>query len=107
MSHRGALSRRAGLPEIRFHDLRHTSASIALTAGVAMKVVSERLGHSATGITADLYTHVNPAVAQDAADAIARLVAEGREATAASNVSEMLDGALDRTTSGRSIRRAL
>jgi len=101
------LSRRAGLPEIRFHDLRHTSASIALTAGVAMKVVSERLGHSTTGITADLYTHVNPAVAQDAADAIARLVAEGREATAASNVSEMLDGALDRTTSGRSIRRAL
>jgi integrase len=69
------LTRRAALPVIRFHGLRHTSASLALAAGVAMKVVSERLGHSTTGITADLYTHVVPAVAQDAADAIARLIA--------------------------------
>lgn len=64
----------AALPVIRFHDLRHTSASLALAAGVAMKVVSERLGHSTTAITADLYSHVIPAVAQDAADAIARAV---------------------------------
>ncbi|MGH8939797.1 MAG: hypothetical protein ACRDV2_10685, partial [Actinomycetes bacterium] len=49
----------------------HTSASLALAAGVAMKVVSERLGHSTIGITADLYTHVMPAVARDAAEAIA------------------------------------
>jgi integrase len=69
-----SLTRDAGLPEIRFHGLRHTSASLALAAGVAMKVVSERLGHSTTGITADLYTHVIPAVAQEAADAIARLI---------------------------------
>jgi integrase len=68
------LSRAAGLPVIRFHDLRHTSASLALAAGVAMKVVSDRLGHSTTAITADLYTHVVPVVAQDAADAIAALV---------------------------------
>ncbi len=52
-----------------------------------MKVVSDRLGHSTTGITADLYTHVAPAVAQDAADAIAaaiqRLnVAESRRTSA-------------------------
>jgi len=64
----------AGLPRIRFHDLRHTSASLALAAGVQMKVVSERLGHSTTGITADLYTHVSPAVAHAAADAIAAIV---------------------------------
>jgi integrase len=69
------LTRTAALPVIRFHGLRHTSASLALAAGVAMKVVSDRLGHSTTGITADLYTHVVPAVAQDAADAIARLIA--------------------------------
>ena len=68
------LARQAGLPVIRFHDLRHTSASLALAAGVPMKVVSERLGHSSTGITADLYTHVAPALARDAADAIARSV---------------------------------
>ena len=66
-----AAARRADVPVIRFHDLRHTSASLALAAGVAIKVVSDRLGHSTSGITADLYTHVTPAVAQEAAEAIA------------------------------------
>lgn len=46
--------RRAGLPPIRLHDLRHTSASLALGAGVSLKVVSDRLGHSTIGITANL-----------------------------------------------------
>ena len=69
------LVRRAGLPMIKFHGLRHTSASLALAAGVPMKVVSERLGHSTTGITADLYAHVSPALARDAADAIAGMIA--------------------------------
>lgn len=63
----------AGLPSIRFHGLRHTSASLALAAGVPMKVVSDRLGHSTTTITADLYSHVLPAVARDAANAIGAL----------------------------------
>ena len=62
------------LPMIRFHDLRHTSASLALSANVAMKVVSVRLGHSSSGFTADTYTHVVPAVAKDAADRIADVV---------------------------------
>lgn len=66
-------ARRAGLPSIRFHGLRHTSASLALAAGVPMKVVSDRLGHSTTTITADLYSHVLPVVARDAADAIGAL----------------------------------
>lgn len=52
------LAEKSGLPVIRFHDLRHTSASLALSADVAMKVVSVRLGHSSTGFTADRYTHV-------------------------------------------------
>lgn len=56
---------KSGLPVIRFHDLRHTSASLALSADVAMKVVSVRLGLSSTGFTADRYTHVVPAVAKD------------------------------------------
>ena len=60
-----------GEPQIRFHDLRHTNASLALAAGVAMKTVSERLGHSSTAITADLYTHVYPTVAREAAEKIA------------------------------------
>jgi len=73
------ISQQAGLPVIRFHDLRHTSASLALAAGVAMKVVSDRLGHSTTGITADLYTHVSPAVSRDAAEAIAATVRRRRD----------------------------
>lgn len=62
------------LPMIRFHDLRHTSASLALSANVAMKVASVRLGHSSSGFTADTYAHVVPAVAKDAADRIADVV---------------------------------
>jgi integrase len=68
------LIRQAGVPRIRLHDLRHTHASLALAAGVDMKIVSSRLGHSSTTITADLYTHVIPAVARQAADAIAATV---------------------------------
>ncbi|MBF5083098.1 tyrosine-type recombinase/integrase [Quadrisphaera sp. INWT6] len=66
-----ALAEQAGLPVIRLHDLRHTSASLALRAGVPLKVVSERLGHSQTAITADLYTHVEEQVSRDAARRIA------------------------------------
>jgi integrase len=64
-------TQRAGVPRIRLHDLRHTHASLALAAGVEMKVVSDRLGHSTVSITADLYTHVIPKVAREAADRIA------------------------------------
>lgn len=73
------LAAEAGLPPIRFHDLRHTSASLALVAGVPIKVVSHRLGHSTTAITADLYTHVVPEVARGAADQIAALLPSRNE----------------------------
>jgi hypothetical protein len=56
----------------RTHDLRHTAASLALQAGVPLKVVSEQLGHSSLSITADIYTSVLPAVA--AAEAVAGIV---------------------------------
>jgi integrase len=69
--HFQALAERAGLPPIRLHDLRHTNASLALRAGVEMKVVSERLGHSQISVTADLYTHVHDTVGRAAADKIA------------------------------------
>jgi len=68
------LTRSAGLPPIRLHDLRHTAASLALLAGVPLKVVSEQLGHSSLAITADTYTSVLPAVAQAAAEAVAGVV---------------------------------
>jgi len=50
--------RRAGLPHIRLHDLRHTHASLLLQAGVHPKVVQERLGHSSIRVTLDTYSHV-------------------------------------------------
>lgn len=58
------------LPTIRLHDLRHTHATLALKAGVHPKVVSERLGHATVGITLDLYSHVAPSLAKDAAEQI-------------------------------------
>lgn len=67
----GRLVRSAGLLSIRLHDVRHTYATLALKAGVHPKVVSERLGHATVGITLDLYSHVTPAIARDAADAVA------------------------------------
>ncbi len=84
-----ALSRHAGVPVIRFHGLRHTSASLALAAGVPMRVVSDRLGHSSTAITADLYTHVSPVVAGTAADAIASIVPRRGHAAAVPDASAM------------------
>ncbi|AEE95743.1 site-specific integrase [Mahella australiensis] len=54
------------LPMIRFHDLRHTHASLMLASGANMKVVSERLGHSQIGITMDLYSHVPIELQKDA-----------------------------------------
>jgi integrase len=54
------LSWEAGLPPIRLHDVRHSYATAALRAGVAVKVVSERLGHSSVAFTQDTYMHVIP-----------------------------------------------
>lgn len=48
----------AGLPNMRFHDLRHTFATHALTSGVDVKTLSGILGHTKTAFTLDTYTHV-------------------------------------------------
>ena len=69
-----ALQRRAGLPEITLHDLRHTAATVALLAGVHPKVVSERHGHASTQITLDRYSHVLESMQEAAADAIGRFL---------------------------------
>lgn len=77
--HFQALAKTAGLPAIRLHDLRHTNASLALQAGVDMKVVSDRLGHSQMSITADLYTHVNRGLGRAAAEQIALVLSPPSE----------------------------
>lgn len=63
------------LPRIRLHDLRHTHASIALSAGVPIKVVSERLGHESPSFTLKQYSHVLPGMQAEAARLIADVVA--------------------------------
>lgn len=66
--------KRAGIPCIRLHDLRHTAATLALEAGIHPKVVSERLGHANTTITLNIYSHVAEAMQQQAAQAIETLL---------------------------------
>jgi integrase len=64
----------AKLPRIRLHDLRHTHATLGLEAGIPVKVISQRLGHSSTRITQDVYQHVLREQQNDAAVRIAALV---------------------------------
>lgn len=59
---------KAGLRRIRFHDLRHTTATLMLKAGVGMKVVQEILGHSSFDQTANTYSHVMSTMQDDAAE---------------------------------------
>jgi integrase len=68
------LLKRAGLPHVRFHDLRHTAATLLLLQGIHPKVVSEMLGHSQIGITMNLYSHVLPSMQRDATAAMDRLL---------------------------------
>ena len=56
--------------EVRFHDLRHTYATLLLTKGVHPKIVSEMLGHSSVSITLDIYSHVIPGLGNAAAGAM-------------------------------------
>lgn len=63
-----ALLRDAGLPQQRFHDLRHCAASLLIAQGVHVKVVADILGHAQLATTSDLYAHIFPAAHRDAAD---------------------------------------
>lgn len=59
---------KAGIPKIRFHDLRHTAATLMLQEGIHPKVVQERLGHSDISMTLNVYSHVLPSMQEDAAE---------------------------------------
>ncbi|MBM7540193.1 tyrosine-type recombinase/integrase [Amphibacillus cookii] len=62
------ISGKAGVSKIRFHDLRHTHATLLLKLGENPKVVSERLGHSRVSITLDTYSHVLPDMQESTAE---------------------------------------
>ncbi|WP_229826277.1 tyrosine-type recombinase/integrase [Nocardiopsis terrae] len=68
------LNTASGLPPVRLHDLRHGAATLALAAGVDLKVVQAMLGHASIVLTADTYASVLPQVAREAAERTASLV---------------------------------
>ena len=74
MFHR--ILKRAGLEQIRFHDLRHTFATLALQNGVDYKTLSGMLGHYSVAFTLDTYTHITPEMKRDAANRIGNVLAE-------------------------------
>jgi integrase len=67
---------KAGVRRIRFHDLRHTCASLLLAQNVPARVVMEILGHSQLAMTTDLYSHVMPTALRAAADAMDRVLVQ-------------------------------
>jgi len=72
-----AASARAGLVGVGLHTLRHSAASVMLSGGVPLKVVSEILGHASVAITGDVYGHVAPDVSADALDSLSAAFRNG------------------------------
>jgi integrase len=68
---------RKGLPSMRFHDLRHAYATMMLTAGVPLQVISASLGHTSVATTAAVYAHVLPELQRDAARRLDELLSQG------------------------------
>ncbi|GAG37906.1 unnamed protein product, partial [marine sediment metagenome] len=84
------ISGKAGLTNIRLHDLRHTHATLMLKAGVHPKVVSERLGHATVAFTLDIYSHVLPGLQEAAAEKFDRIFEEVANKNSEDSVSKML-----------------
>lgn len=77
-----ALSKAAGLRQVRLHDFRHGAASLMVAAGVPMAIVSKMLRHSSIGITVDTYGHLSEETARTASDAIGALLDAAFQKTA-------------------------
>ena len=84
---------RMGITGIRFHDIRHTMATLMLQAGIHPKIVQERLGHASIATTLDLYSHVSPGLQQAAAgkmdDLISSNVNRYHSVTTASEIDKV------------------
>ena len=70
------MQKRAGVPQIRFHDLRHSFATLSLEQGMDIKTVSHMLGHTDAGFTMNTYMHVTDAMQQTVANAMGNLITE-------------------------------
>jgi integrase len=89
-------ARMVGLPPIRLHDVRHTYATVALQAGVPVKVISERLGHASVAVTLRIYAHVMPGMDRDAANAVAGVILGTTKGPANVAADPSVDKAVDR-----------
>ena len=79
LSHNFArIAKRAGLENVRFHDLRHTFASLMLLRGVPAKVISEALGHASVAFTMDVYSHILPGMQSDAVALLDEVLPAGK-----------------------------
>lgn len=74
--HFKAIVKQMGRPEVRFHDVRHTYATLSLQSHVDPKTLSEALGHATVAFTLDVYSHSNADMRQQAADQLERLICQ-------------------------------
>lgn len=74
-----ACLRAAGLPHLRFHDLRHAYATLALQAGAGLREVQEGMGHTSITTTANVYAHVAPSTMRGVSDRLERLILDAKE----------------------------
>ena len=74
------IAKRAGLEDVRFHDLRHTFASLMLVRGAKPKVISEALGHAAVAFTMDVYSHIIEGMQSEAMALLDAVLPAGRSA---------------------------
>ena len=71
------IAKRAGLENVRFHDLRHTFASLMLLQGAKPKVISGALGHSSVAFTMDVYSHIIEGMQSDAMELLDKVLPAG------------------------------
>ena len=83
-----AIAKRAGVKAFRFHDARHTHASLMLKQGIHPKVVQERLGHSSISTTLDIYSHVAPGIQEAAAQRFDGILKVGYNETVVNKIGK-------------------
>lgn len=83
------IARRTGLEGVRFHDLRHTFASLMLLRGAKPKVISEALGHSSVAFTMDVYSHIIEGMQQDAMALLDEVLPTGKNGMSQKNNAKL------------------
>jgi integrase len=102
LSHNFArIAKRAGLQGVRFHDLRHTFASLMLLKGAKPKVISEALGHSSVAFTMDVYSHIIEGMQSDAMALLDEVLPPGKNGVSGKNNANLTPTFQDLASAGR------